>query len=98
MKNNLYRISILVLLLLMMVSSVLVSCGNMSLGMGNYTYRHIYVDTRSGGKCINITKWYENDTGVEVQTTDGNGIFFSEGTYIMVEDEGKCPFCDSQKH
>ena len=72
----------------------LVSCGNQSLGFGNYSYTKIHIDTYHFSGCYTVEKWYESDSGIEVKTKEVGSIFASEGTYILVED--KCPICDAE--
>lgn len=80
------------LLLILIILSTFVGCGsNMSLGIGNYEYNKIYVDTYHYSGCLEVDKWYDNATGVEVKLDNGQAIFLSEGTYSLIEDE--CPFC-----
>ena len=67
-------------------------CSNMSVGMGNFEYNKIHIDTHHYSGCIEVENWYENESGVEVKTKKHGSIFLSEGTYMMIEDE--CPFCD----
>ena len=33
------------------------------------------------------------DSGIEVKTKEFGAMFFSEGTYVMIEDAADCPFC-----
>ena len=87
---------IAIILVLVMCLSVLTGCGNMSLGMGNYTYEKIHIDTHHYSGCLTIEKWYENDSGVEVMTKEAGSVFVSEGTYIMLGGDKGCPFCDNK--
>jgi hypothetical protein len=80
-----------ILLTVILCISIFAGCGNMSLGLGNYEFTKIHIDTHHFSGCVKVEKWYENTTGVEVKTPQGN-CYFSEGTYFMVEDE--CPICD----
>lgn len=80
------------LLLILIILSTFAGCGsNMSLGIGNYEYNKIHVDTYHYSGCLEVDKWYDNTTGVEVKLDNGQAIFLSEGTYSLIEDE--CPFC-----
>ena len=68
------------------------SCGNHSLGLGNFQYSVIHVyDTAGNYHDYHIAKWYESNSGIEVTTTDGNNLFVSEGSYILAKDY--CPLC-----
>lgn len=80
----------LVLMLIAVMVATFVGC-NVSPGMGSLEFNKIHVDTYHYSGCLEVDKWYETSTGIEVKTEDGESIFLSEGTYIMIEDE--CPFC-----
>lgn len=67
-------------------------CGNMSLGLGNFEYNKVHVDTYHFSGCLEVEKWYEQTTGIEVELDNGENIFLSEGTYTLIEDN--CPFCE----
>ena len=58
------------------------SCGNQSLGMGNYSFTHIHATVKS---------WHDNEQGIEVDTEEYGAIYCSEGTYILFEDN-TCPY------
>ena len=78
------------LIMLLLIGITLSSCGNRNyFDFEHDTYKHIHC--LSTGKCYNITGWKNNEIGVKVSTTYGN-LYFSEGTYILVED--KCPICN----
>ena len=68
-------------------------CGNMSLGLGNYTFEKIHVDTHNYNGCFTVEKWYDNDTGIEVKTKEAGFLYLAEGMYMLIEDDD-CPFCD----
>jgi len=74
---------------------VLCGCGNVSYGLGNYTFKHIHVCDFSGS-CADLTvkTWHDNEVGIEVKTEEAGPLFLSEGTYILFDD--KCPICDFQ--
>ena len=80
---------IALLALAFMVSSI--SCGNMSVGIGNYQYEKIHIDTHHYSGCLTVVRWYDAENGIEVQTEENGNIFLSEGTYALIEKE--CPFC-----
>lgn len=79
------------MLVFILIIVLLTGCGNMSMGFGNFEFNKIHIDTHQYSGCIEIDKWYENQTGIEVATSEGN-YYFSEGTYFLVEDV--CPICD----
>ena len=70
-------------------------CGNMSLGIGNYTYRKIHVDTHNYSGCFTVDKWYDNESGIEVSTKETGSLYLAEGMYMLIEDE--CPFCGDKE-
>ena len=83
---------ILVVLLLMVLALGLCSCGNMSVGLGNFEFKKVHIDTHSYSGCLTVKKWHDNETGgIEVKTEEVGNIFLSEGTYILLENE--CPIC-----
>ena len=80
-------------MLILLVVICFSGCGNMSvMGIGNYSFEKVHVDTHHYSGCLEVEKWYENSTGIEVKTKDYENIFLSEGTYVLIEDE--CPFCE----
>ena len=84
-------------LLILLIILVMTFAGcNMSMGLGNYEYNKIHIDTYHYSGCLKVDKWYETTTGVEVKTEDGESLYLSEGTYIMVEDE--CPLCAAKNN
>ena len=89
MKKVMKIVLALVLIAVMVVTFV--GCGNASLGMGSYEFNKVHVDTYHYSGCLEVDKWYEASTGVEIKTKSGESMYLSEGTYIMIEDE--CPFC-----
>ncbi len=70
--------------------SMLTGC-NMSMGIGNYHFEKIHVDTYNYNGCFTIEKWYDNENGIEVKTEEAGSMYLAEGMYILIEDE--CPFC-----
>ena len=85
-------IAIIALVLIMVLCFC--GCGNMSLGLGNHEFNKVHVDTYHYSGCLEVKKWYDSENGIEVRTEDGESLFLSEGTYMLVEDE--CPFCEVQ--
>lgn len=83
-----------ILLVVVIMLSTLTACGNRSIGFGNYSFKHIHFTDAVEGHCATVEKWYENEGGgIEVKTTEHGAIFCSEGTYILIEDGAKCPYC-----
>ena len=86
--------TITILMVILQIAS-LVGCGNMSLGLGNYTFEKVHVDTYHYSGCFTIEKWYDNGAGIEVKTKEAGSMFLAEGMYVLVENE--CPFCKGGK-
>ena len=81
---------------LIIVCAMLSSCGNHSMGFGEYEWTHIHYSTFGGESgCATVNTWYDSETGVEVITDEIGTVFFSEGTYIMFDSSSKCPFCNN---
>lgn len=85
------KIICLVVAVVLMLT-MLVGCGNMSIGPGNFTFKKVHVDTYHQNECFTIEKWYDNENGIEVKTKEAGSMYLAEGMYMMIED--KCPFCD----
>ena len=73
------------------VLAITLSGCNMSVGLGNYNFRKIHVDTHNYSGCFTIEKWYNDASGIEVKTEEAGFMYFAEGMYVLIEDE--CPFC-----
>lgn len=82
---------IALVLAIVCICAVLVGCGNMSMGFGNFTFQKIHVDTHNYSGCFTVEKWYDNSSGIEVKTKEAGSMYLAEGMYILIEDE--CPFC-----
>ena len=79
---------------ILLIASILLSfasCGNMSMGFGNFEYSKVHIDTYHFSRCLTVIEWYEATTGVEVTTEECGSLFLSEGTYTLIADE--CPYC-----
>ena len=83
-----------IIMIVITLMTLLTGCGNMSLGIGNYNYQKVHVDTYHYSGCFTVEKWYEDDTGIEVKTEEAGSIYLSEGTYILLEGHKVCPFCN----
>lgn len=88
---------IAIILTIMLLVAMLAGCGNMSMGIGNYTFEKIHVDTHHYSGCFTIEKWYENGAGIEVLTREAGSMFLSEGTYALIGGDEGCPFCEDIK-
>ena len=91
-------ISIILMVVIIMVVAVFAnSCGNHSIGIGEYDWKHIHYSLHGGDSgCATVEKWYESGTGLEVVTTEHGSMFFSEGAYILISDARDCPFCSGE--
>jgi hypothetical protein len=85
------KIFALVLTLVLCLS--LCACGNESWGVGNYNFTHVHFFDGVEGKCATVSSWHDNELGCEVYTKEYGSIYLSEGTYLLIEDGAKCPYC-----
>ena len=84
---------ILTIILVLTMLLTVTSCGNMGLGMGNFSFTHIHFTDMTAGHCATIEKWYDSENGIEVKTTEYGSLYLSEGSYIMFESGTHCPYC-----
>lgn len=82
---------IAIVLAVICICTLFLGCGNMSIGLGNFTFRKIHVDTHNYSGCFTIETWYDSSSGIEVKTKEYGFMYLAEGMYMMIEDE--CPFC-----
>lgn len=86
------KLTILILAIVLILVS-LVGCGNMSMGAGNYTFEHVHFSDGVSGHCATVESWHDNEVGVEVKTTEYGSLYLSEGSYNLLTDGNKCPYC-----
>ena len=80
---------------LILILSCLASCGNKAIfDPGTITFTHVHITDYTVGHCLEIDKWWDTESGLEVRTSDKNGIFLSEGTYQLFESKAACPYCN----
>ena len=92
--RRIMTIFVAVLFLIAVIVVPLTSC-NMGI-VGNYSFNKVHIFINDGeDACLDITSWYDNETGCEVKCSDGSAIFLSEGTYALIE--GECPICNGGK-
>ena len=84
-------INTIIITTLLIVTLTFTGCGNMSCSPGNYSFNKIHVDTYQHSMCLTVESWHDNERGIEVKTKEAGSMYFSEGTYILIEDT--CPFC-----
>lgn len=82
------------ILAVLVIAVCFTGCGNMSMGMGNFSYEHVHFFNHQGSHCATIEKWYDNSTGIEVKTKEYDSIFLAEGCYMLFEDSDSCPWCN----
>ena len=87
MKKIIYCVLVVIMML------VLCGFGNKGIGFGNYTFTHIHISDTVEGYCAEVKKWYNSEIGIEALTEEFGSLFCSEGTYLLFEDGGVCPFC-----
>ena len=81
---------IVLIMILILTLFTLTGC-NMSCSPGNYNYNRVHISVGGKELCKEILNWHDNDIGCEVALKDGNSLYLSEGTYILIKD--KCPIC-----
>lgn len=84
---------IFALILALVLCLSLCACGNENWGIGNYTFTHVHFSDGVEGKCATVSSWHDNELGCEVHTKEYGSIYLSEGTYFLIEDGAKCPYC-----
>ena len=82
---------IVAIIMAVVMSMAMFTGCNMSMGLGNFSFKKIHVDTHNYNGCFTVKKWYDNTGGIEVKTEEAGSMYLAEGMYIMIEDE--CPFC-----
>ena len=65
-----------ILISLIILCTLLTSCGNQAiLDPGNFSFKHVHITDPIEGHCFDIEKWWDNENGVEVRLSNGEGIF-----------------------
>ena len=82
------------LILVMVIAASLCGCSNMSMGIGSFNFTHAHVGLGNESHCFRVTKWIDNELGIELKTVEAGSIYCAEGTYILFQDSSGCPFCD----
>lgn len=86
-----------VILVFVILNVCLTACGNMSLGLGNYEYNKVHIDTHHYSGCFTVVKWYDNSNGIEVLTEEAGSMYLTEGSYILLSGDTECPFCQHEE-
>lgn len=84
---------ICVILVAILLCVSLCACGNMNLGIGNYSFKHVHFAVGNEGHCADVASWHDNELGCEVNTEQYGSLYLSEGSYIMIESADTCPYC-----
>lgn len=79
------------ILVVVLLTSVLCGC-NESFGLGELEFNKVHITTCQYQYILDNGKWYDNENGIEVKTTEYGHIYLSEGNYILIADN--CPICD----
>ena len=82
------------LVLALATGMLLTGCGNQALGMGTFTFNHIHFTDNVTGYCGTVEKWHDNETGIEVKTSEYGSMYCSEGSYILFGNGSQCPYCE----
>ena len=77
------------------VTMFLVGCSNVNIGLGSFSYHWVHIPQND--VCFKVNSWREVETGIEIQTEEYGGMFFAEGTYILVSNESEGPICAKLK-
>lgn len=80
------------IVMIIVMALTLCAC-NENWGFGNYSWRHVHFTDNVEGHCATISSWHDNTTGIELHTVECGSMFLSEGSYILFESAGDCPFC-----
>lgn len=83
------------ILVVVLVAVIFAGCGNMSIGLGNFKFEKIHVDTHHYSGCFTVETWHVDSSGIEVKTKEVGSMYLAEGMYMLIEEE--CPFCDGGK-
>lgn len=84
------------ILLVILMLMCLTACGNENWGFGNYNWTHVHFSDAVEGHCATITSWHDNETGIELHTTECGSLFLSEGSYMLFESASQCPYCKGE--
>lgn len=84
---------IIMVIMIAAMACGLCACGNENWGFGNYTFNHVHFSDGVTGVCGTVDSWHDNELGCEVHTAEYGTIYLSEGTYQLMENGSKCPYC-----
>ena len=82
---------IIAIMLIVVLCGCLFSGCNQGFGVGSLKFNGIHFQIHDNYADAFVHKWYENETGIEVNTKEYGSMFLSEGTYILYNDI--CPLC-----
>lgn len=85
-------LSILLISVALMLSGCAVESNQNTYTSGSHRYNIIHISDFAGNaQDFTISQWWDSSVGIEVELSDGNNVFCSEGTYILAKDY--CPIC-----
>lgn len=82
----------IILAICMMFTCLSLTACNEDLSFGNYQFNRVHFSVGNEERCAEVQSWHDNELGCEVKLKDGNVLYLSEGTYILIKD--KCPICN----
>ena len=86
---------IICFILVIVLLAMMAGC-NMGIGVGKFEFNGIHCADFAGNvRDFTVIKWYDDSNGIEVKTEEAGSLFFSEGTYILYENE--CPICGAER-
>ena len=91
MKKIIVMILTCLILLFTLTGCEVKGLGNNNIGWGSYTFNKVHFAIGNKDCCKEISSWSDNEVGIEVKLKDGNVLYLSEGTYMLVKDV--CPIC-----
>lgn len=74
-------------------STALAGCTSGDLASGRFRAIHVIGLSEGARNDFPIQGFWEDSSGIETWI-DGVRCFFSDGTYILIQDPDKCPICD----
>ena len=66
---------IAIFMLIALIVVCFCGCGNMSMGLGSYEFNKVHIDTYHYSGCLEVEKWYDVTTGIEIRTENGESLF-----------------------
>ncbi len=71
---------------------------NQDNSMGSYSFHYVHVQMYGSEPChFKVTKWKDDDGGIELKLEEHGSVLLGDGTYMMYDTE-KCPLCGIVKY